>query len=322
MATAVAGQGVEGDALAASFIRRKRVEHRYRLEGWVYRRVDEERVVHSMFDTGDFEAFARNGFLLVDDVFGPDELEPLRASMDGLREREFGSSQQCHQPEKASFTGQYLYDAVMKERGFARLLEPEPIVDSARSLLGPAVILRGACARVTFPGQPRMETAWHLDFRLDVTPRPPLHTEAPIVGVIVHLDDSDEETGATLVVPGSHQRPGSVEADLTGALQLDAMDAAPEPGSPDPPGAVQLTPRAGSVLFFHTGLWHRVGPNTADGSLRRVLILQFSDAVTRRSFTSLPPPEPGSVEEALVKEAEESGDPQLIELLGRAPNWF
>ena len=161
-------------------------------------------------------------------------------------------------------------DPPLRVPALEQLLEPEPLVDTARSLLGPSVMLRASCGRVTFPGRERMQTGWHVDHALRIDPPPPLVTTTPVVGCVVYLDDITEESGPTHVVPGSHLR------------------GVPPPASEDVPGAVGLCPRAGSVLFFHASLWHRGGRNSEEGALRRVIILHFAQSGTRRRARRLP----------------------------------
>lgn len=314
--------------VGSSIIKPKRVEYRYHLSGWVYRKVDEERVIHSMFDHADLAAFEANGFLLVEGVYDAAFVAEMRRAMDALRETDFGASEESGNSPDAAVNGQYLADAVTRDPVLARLLDSEELVDSVRSLLGPAIALRASCGRVTFPGKALTEAKWHVDYRLDVTPPPPLPTRTPAVSCIVYLDDVDEANGPIAVVPGSHQSAQPVEiggfGDNYGGLMLDRMGLSPGPGAEaaDLPGAVVLKPRAGSILFFPTSLWHRVPLHQPSGAMRRALVLQFAEASVRRAFVALQPPRAGSLEEQLLAEAATAGNAARLELLGRGPNWY
>lgn len=77
------------------------------------------------------------------------------------------------------------------------------------------------------------------------------------VNVLFAIDDFTPEAGATLVVPGTHQRP---EAPADAYLRTHAVPA---------------LCRAGGMVVFDSTLWHAAGPNTS-GRDRLAINHQFT----------------------------------------------
>ena len=87
-------------------------------------------------------------------------------------------------------------------------------------------------------------------------PRPPI-----VVNTLLALDPFTRETGATLVVPGSHKWTGPVQQDCEHmAVEMDA----------------------GSILMFDGSLWHNNGANQTAGKTRRALSMYYSQSWLRQ----------------------------------------
>ena len=87
-------------------------------------------------------------------------------------------------------------------------------------------------------------------------PRPPI-----VVNTLLALDPFTRETGATLVVPGSHKWTGPVQQDCEHvAVEMDA----------------------GSILMFDGSLWHNNGANQTAGKTRRALNMYYSQSWLRQ----------------------------------------
>jgi ectoine hydroxylase-related dioxygenase (phytanoyl-CoA dioxygenase family) len=255
------------------------------------------RVVQSVFSGDQVSAFASSGYLLVEDLFDSGTIEGLRAATDELRQDKFGESTASTYRSQA-FAGQYLREPHAYDRRFWVLLERYPIVDSVRSVLGPRITMRSMSVRITLPGT-QAGTKWHADQRSLVVPRPPMYTEAHVVTCLLYLDDIDDHCGPTFVVPGSH-RIDAMPPDDRLYSNLD--------------GQVAIRPRAGSMLFIHSALWHRGGPNDNEGKMRRLVIQQFAPSWAKRSeFEALPDP---PLYEPLIEQARQDRDEETLELFG------
>ena len=66
------------------------------------------------------------------------------------------------------------------------------------------------------------------------------------------LSPFTEETGATIIVPGSHRHPNNP----TGGIGVDPMTTFPS--------EIRATGDAGSVLLFDSRLWHAISHNVSD----------------------------------------------------------
>jgi ectoine hydroxylase-related dioxygenase (phytanoyl-CoA dioxygenase family) len=282
---------------------RKRVPHRFRIEGWTYETTDEERTVWSMFDGRDIEGYLERGYVLVPNVLDSVQLKEVGSALERHRQADFGDSRESASPEDSHFQGQYVQNLLLRDPAMSRLLQPEPIVDTVRSLLGPCVMLWGSTGLVSFPGATRTGTDWHADFLVTVSPPPPLTTHIPRVACMVYLDDLDEEIGPTHVVPGSHR-----------------WRRVPDWKPTISPPSVALTPTAGSVLFFDAALWHRGGSMISKDRSRRALVFQFVAGGVRMMRERPPRPAQGSHALELVERAEATGDRGMLELLSQV--WY
>ena len=87
-------------------------------------------------------------------------------------------------------------------------------------------------------------------------PRPPI-----VINTLLALDPFTEETGGTLVVPGSHKWTGPVRQDCDHmVIEMDA----------------------GSILMFDGSLWHNNGANRTAERTRRALNMYYSHSSLRQ----------------------------------------
>jgi ectoine hydroxylase-related dioxygenase (phytanoyl-CoA dioxygenase family) len=175
-----------------------------------------------------------DGFVILDGVLGAPELGELVATLAPL---------EAARPRgRNEFEGERstrVYSLAGKGEPFLRLAEHPRVVEILDRVLLPNWLLSTLQSIRLHPGE--SEQPWHSDdsFYLVPEPRPRL-----ALSCIWAIEDFTDENGATEVIPGSHR---------TGAR-------------PDPARAVRATMRAGSVLVFDGGLWHRGGANRGAGT--------------------------------------------------------
>jgi ectoine hydroxylase-related dioxygenase (phytanoyl-CoA dioxygenase family) len=190
------------------------------------------------------EALRHQGVAVVTGVLAAGFLEETRARMYAVQRRiraEVGEARL----ERAGEVG--VLRLMMKhDRHFCRLLEvPETlqVVDAALSDAAILHLQNGFILPSSPPGQcPKVfQTRYHMDF-----PRV-LNGCVMSLNLLFAIDPFTPANGATLVVPGTHQR-----AVPPAAAFLEAA-------------AVAAVCPAGSMLVFDSTLWHAAGANTSGG---------------------------------------------------------
>ena len=217
--------------------------------------------------------FDEDGYFVVEDVFGLEEVAQMRSEFDRLRsiEGEFGGHEVHIEPGAPR-----LANLFNKSPAFDRCLSCRPTLAAAAYLLG-EIRVYSLNARNPLKGQGQQ----------------PLHSDVPrvtptdwrVVNSIVMLDDMTATNGATRVVPGSHKWVPINVPDVNMA-EVKRIEARPEDEAIIPrdplaphPLEIRLTGRAGSVAVMNGHVWHG-GTRNESGAPRRVLHL----AIGRRDL--------------------------------------
>ena len=218
-------------------------------------------------------AYRRDGFVVVPDLLGQQQLTELRAIMAELvaaagavdthtavYDLEPGHTpaeprvRRIKQPHKVHPA----FDAVVRSR---------PVMEVLTELLGPDLRLQGSklnmkAARYGSPVE------WHQDWAFYP------HTNDDMLAIGVMLDDMDLENGPLMVVPGSHKGPIWNHHGEDGRFcgLVDPAQIKAEAAS-----AVALTGRAGTMSFHHVRTLHGSAFNTSDRS-RNLLLYEVATA--------------------------------------------
>lgn len=183
------------------------------------------------------QRFERDGFVVLENVIAPSEVERLKTALLSVEERHgFGYAKTSFEGFKTVRINNLLaYD----EAFWSVPLQPS-VLALCESLLDKELLLSSLCSLTLGPGQtaqPLHEDTQQLKLP---RPRPPMALNA-----MWALSDFTESNGATRIVPGSHQ-----------------YDHAPAYGAEV--DTVPATMPAGSVMLFDSALWHMGGANTTD----------------------------------------------------------
>ncbi len=218
----------------------------------------------SAHDQKDF--WQEQGYLVVEDVLSPSELEMLRRSADELvtHASELAESNDRFKLQAFGNGGGRLVQQIAEphELGgeWATLARHPKLLDVVEDLLGSNIQLYYSMMMMKPPRQ-GFAAPWHQDFAFFV------HDRAALVGCQVYLDDSTLENGCLRVVPGSHKL-GLLnhfkDGRFTEVLQGDtsAFD--------DPNGHVSLPVKAGGAAFWHCLTLHSSLPNRSERPRRGV----------------------------------------------------
>lgn len=218
------------------------------------------------------DSYRSEGFLIVEDVLGPERLAWFRERIDGLvvEGARLTQSNEQFDLEIDHEPGARRVGRIKKPHKFYpefRALASNPaLLDILEPLIGSSIRLYDSKLNLKPPGG-GAPVEWHQDWAFYP------HTNQDMLAAGMYFDDSGEDNGALLVVPGSHTGPlyeHHIDGVFVGAIDRSRCDV-------DFSSAVPLLARAGSVSIHHTRLIHGSGPNRSPNS-RRLLIMEFNAA--------------------------------------------
>lgn len=184
-----------------------------------------------------------NGWCMVPDVISQDQIAPIRKS---LEETTYAHGITTGTEGVATHKGLLAFN-----QSFAPYLADERILGVAKALFGPHVRISFTTTHINLPGNAR--GGWHADWPFNQNNAG--HIPAPYPDVVMHLttiwmlSPFTPETGATLIVPGSHRE----NNNPTGNNGVNPHEPYPT--------EMQVTGEAGSVLVFDSRMWHAAAVN-------------------------------------------------------------
>ena len=186
-----------------------------------------------------------SGFCVLPEVIPANQVGEVRESvLETVRQR--GATSGFAPQGSSQIAGLINYD----QSFVSYLLEPR-LADVVTELLGDHYRISFTTALVNHPGNQRGQ--WHADWPFIQTLGARL--PAPYPNAVMHLtalfmlSDFSAETGATLVLPGSHV----AGTNPTAELAMDRFGTLP--------GEIQATGAAGSVLLLDSRCWHAAATN-------------------------------------------------------------
>lgn len=216
--------------------------------------------------------YAEHGYLKVEGVLTPDELDEARAITDRMIEasRSVTASDdrfdldKGHGPDTPRLTRIKLPHK--QDAFFWRLLTQSRITQVLTDLLGPDTIINTSKLNTKAPGG-GAAVEWHQDWAF----YPATNDDLLAFGVM--LEDVDEANGPLMVIPGSHR--GPVLSHHHDGLFCGAVDADDPLFQRDK--AVTLTGKAGDMTVHHVRILHGSAPNTSERA-RKILFYECAAA--------------------------------------------
>lgn len=225
--------------------------------------------------------YVRDGFVVVDNIFSPAEVDALNAEaaaiVRGERGAIVGGDAGLGRSETQLMSEVIAIHFPHKISPLVRATMAHPnVVPVLRALISPNVKAMQTMLFVKHAGQPGQ--AWHQDEHYIPT------RDRSLTGAWIALDDATIENGCMWMHPGSHKagilwavRPHD-DARFDSADEAIAHPYALEGGTP-----VEL--RAGGVAFFNGYVLHRSLPNRARRGFRRALVTHYMSAESLLPWT-------------------------------------
>jgi ectoine hydroxylase len=252
-------------------------------------------------DAGAVSSYDAKGFLTVEGLLTPDEVEVFRAEVDRLRTDPAVRADERTVVEKQSDDVRSIFEVHRISELVARLAADPRLLDRARQILGSDVYVHQS--RVNFmPGFTGKGFYWHSDFET-------WHAEdgMPLMRAVsasIALTDNYPFNGGLMLMPGAHR----TFVPCVGATPDDHYRASlkeQEIGVPsrenltalaDAHGIEQFTGPAGSALMFDSNSMHGSGSNITPfarsniflvfNSVENALVEPFAAAKPRPDFVA------------------------------------
>ncbi len=204
------------------------------------------------------EEYRENGFLVIDNVFNPPEVDALREMVASpevtkLLEVRGHANQAVH-----------LLELTTLHPLFMELAKDRRIVERIIPLLGPDIQLQHSKLATKPPTKGAGPFAWHQD--LAFYP----HTNDSLLSVMVMLDDATPQNGCMSMVRGSHKLgilDHSKEGLFAGACTQKHLWE-------DASRCAQITPRSGGISIHHCLTLHG-SPANLSGHPRRGIVFSY-----------------------------------------------
>lgn len=221
------------------------------------------------------DAYRRDGYVILRDALGADEVEALLADALRICRGELGPVRGL-EPLPADTPDDVVirrYICIHQPHKLSplvrRTLAHPRIVDVLTTVIGPDV--KAMQTMLFTKGEGKPGQAWHQDEFFIPT------RDRSLTGVWVALDDATVENGCLWVIPGSHAPgvlyPDREHDDERFDCTVEAYDFPYSDGD-----AVPVEIPAGTAIVFNGYLLHRSLPNTGAHGLRRALTSHYMSA--------------------------------------------
>ena len=223
-----------------------------------------------MIEGKETQFYRHNGYLVVENVFSPEEVQEMRDALASLVADAKGKteSDSVHDLEpghtaenprvrriKTPTTSHPVFDKMTRQANLVSILT---------KIVSPGIRLHGSKINIKAAhyGSP---VEWHQDWAFYP------HTNDDVTAVGVLLEDATEENGPLMVVPGSHKGP-TFDHHQDGFF-AGAID--PETEGLNVDKAVPLMGKAGACTFHHVRALHGSAQNRSDKD-RPLLLYQVA----------------------------------------------
>jgi ectoine hydroxylase len=230
------------------------------------------------FDEADLTGFDRDGFLSVDALLRPDEVERYRAELERLSNDPAMRADERTVIERDSQEVRSIFEVHRISEVFAELVADPRVVGRARQLLGSDVYVHQSRVNVK-PAFSGNGFYWHSDFET-------WHAEDGMPGmravsISIALTENHVHNGGLMIMPGSHQTYVSCVGETPADHYKESLRSQ-EIGTPDdesltrlaePRGIQLFTGAAGSATMFDCNCMHGSGNNITPYARSNVFVV-------------------------------------------------
>jgi ectoine hydroxylase-related dioxygenase (phytanoyl-CoA dioxygenase family) len=253
------------------------------------------------------------GYLTLEDVLLPEELDAARRAVDEIIDAAQGRTESDDRVDVVLGTGgervtvvRRIFNPPEVDPRFEAIAQGPRVLDIMECLLGPNIEYHHGKVNMKPPGHDT-EVGWHQD--LPFFP----HTNSDLAAIMLYLDDATEENGCLSVVPGSH-RLGPLDhfagGHFIGMVTEDLARAGVG-------RAVKLPVRAGGATIHHCLTLHSSSPNRGSRP-RRALIYEYRAA---DALAILPDDEKNARHYGRLLRGERTGTVRLEAVVFKIPRW-
>ena len=202
-------------------------------------------------DAQTLESFNKNGFLTVDRLLEPEEVERYRAEMRRLSNDPALAGDERLIVEKGAGEVRSIFEVHRISEVFAELARDPRVAGRARQILGSDVYIHQS--RVNYkPGFTGKDFYWHSDFETwhaeDGMPR------MRAVGISIALTENFVHNGGLMIMPGSHKTFVSCLCEKPPEHYKESLKGQ-DVGTPDPDSLTMLADKHGIELFTGPAGW-------------------------------------------------------------------
>ncbi|GAA1529379.1 ectoine hydroxylase [Brevibacterium sandarakinum] len=249
------------------------------------------------FDAATLQHYDDKGYLTIDELITPDELETFRVELHRLANDPTIKDDDATIVEAKSNEVRSIFDIHRNNEIFAKIANDPRVIARAEQLLGSEVYIHQS--RINYkPGFVGKEFSWHSDFETwhaeDGMPEP------RAVSLSLSLTDNYSFNGPLMIMPGSHQRyiscvGGTPEDNYKKSLVMQGA------GTPDPQtlsdfadeyGIDVLEGPAGGAVMFDSNCMHASNGNVTPYSRSNIFIVYNSVENTCVEPFAAPKPRP------------------------------
>ena len=193
----------------------------------------------NLLTTSQVAEFAAKGCLRFDGLIGSD----LNQEFLDLFAEDIGSDDRyVNRVIPNCKPGTYVSQAFPQDHPLSKILAQPVVAGTLKSLMGTNPIFDHHHVHMTFPNRSRVQTN-HQDSTID------LRSKNFDIQMIYFPHEVNNKMGGTRYIPGTHLR--TVHESQIARYQNIR-------------GQIRVTCPAGTIIFFHHGIWHGGGKNTSD----------------------------------------------------------